>query len=607
MKGKHRTVLPRLTLTWRIIALFTIVSLLIFSVSAIITYRLHMAISEKEISRQFTQSVEQVAARIDLRLQDVYRLSDQIVFSSQVNRYLEASGSKRASDTVNSADLNASLNQLLYSLPNLVSIYVYDLEGNYYMPSGSLLPYESGAIMHLQMEEMLKQSDGELVWKRGSPHGLKVSYQMYESRGQVITAARWMKNDQAEIFGVLVLVMNDSILANELNNAISGNDGRVFLLDRSGNLLYTDEQEADETSLSMLSHISGGEIRQAGGQDFLFAKARTGQTRFELISRISMTEIQRKSQIIPQVTLISALISSILGGLLVGLAIHRLLLPLKELVRGMRWVQNGNLHARIKVRTRDELAYIGKSFNSMLDHIDELIKEGYEKQLREREAELTALQAQLNPHFLYNTLDMIHSRLYLQDDKKTANLVINLSDLLRYALEPATTQTTVKAELEQLDNYLKLQKARFEEGLHIEVNAADEVLECHIIRLLLQPLVENVFVHAFRDTVGLKKLELYAYRDEDYLVIEIRDNGCGLPPEKLREAELPVSSFMMPPNTEKRARVGLRNAIRRIGLFYGPPYRMEATGETDGGTTIFLYLPYHRQDKQLDDQGRNIS
>src|SRR5690606_22263823 len=106
------------------------------------------------------------------------------------------------------------------------------------------------------------------------------------------------------------------------------------------------------------------------------------------------------------------------------LASKRLLRPLKKLVQGMRKVRSGNLKTRIEVKTKDELSYIGESFNSMVENIDSLIKEVYLKQLREREAELTALQAQLNPHFLYNTLDMIHSRLYLQDDKVTAGLVV---------------------------------------------------------------------------------------------------------------------------------------------------------------------------------------
>lgn len=123
---------------------------------------------------------------------------------------------------------------------------------------------------------------------------------------------------------------------------------------------------------------------------------------------------------------------------------------------------------------------------------------------------------------------MIYWRLYLKENKDDANLIISLSNILRYALEPIHSETTVKEELEQINNYIRIQKARFDDGLQIDVDVEEGVENCQIIRLLLQPLVENVFVHAFRDQLDIAVLEIKVFRQNDFLLIAIHDNGCGM-------------------------------------------------------------------------------
>ncbi|MFD0713538.1 sensor histidine kinase [Paenibacillus sp. GCM10027626] len=583
----------RHSLTGKFILILSIVLLATFSLTALITYQLHRDIAETEISEQFGQRVEQVAARIDLRLQDVYRVSDQIVLNSEVQRYFAKLNKGEVPGVGTQKDLSLVLNQLMYSVPNMLTMYLFDLGGGYFMPNGSSMPYEFGEKAREQATELLGASDGELVWLRAATLGYKINYFSRE-QGPVIVAARWMKDKNANKFGLLVLVMHESILANDLNNVISGNEGRVYLLDKRSSLLYTDENDPDKLEMPLLQSVAAPEIKQVNDTPYLFAQAATSLTGFKVISRVSMSTVRDKSKIIPQITLLSAFISVVIASALVALTTKRLLLPLRTLVRGMKRVEDGNLHARIEVRTKDELALIGQRFNSMLDHIDTLIKEGYEKQLREREAELTSLQAQLNPHFLYNTLDLLHSRMYMRDDRETAELVINLSELLRYALEPATTETVLRDELAQIGNYLSLQQARSADHLEIAVQADEGVLDCPIVRLLLQPLVENVFVHAFRDQAGLKRLLLAAYRSEDFLIIEIQDNGCGLPYERLRETTAGRQSLDQGKG-RRRQSLGLRNVIRRIELMYGAPYRLEMESRPRAGTTMRLYLPYGKE------------
>jgi two-component system sensor histidine kinase YesM len=209
----------------------------------------------------------------------------------------------------------------------------------------------------------------------------------------------------------------------------------------------------------------------------------------------------------------------------------------------------------------------------------------YERQLSEREAELKAIQAQLNPHFLYNTLNGLYWKLYVQNDMETANLVSALSGLLKYSLERVDKHTVLREELRQIRHYLDIQDAFMENRFHAEIEAGDDVLDCKMPRLLLQPIVENAFVHAFRDRTSGKRLTISAERRDGLLRIVTTDNGSGMEPDQ-------IDHILSAASDEERMPIGLRSVIRRIELLYGKPYGLEIESVPGGGTTITLRLPY---------------
>lgn len=573
------------TLAKKFIAILSLIMLLAFFITGSITYRLHLNISEKEVADQFARRVEQVAARVDLRLQDVYRLSDQIVINPVIMQSLKKMNEGEALSYEQQTELGRLLNPMILSLPNSMAFYIFDMQGHYYTPGNTLLIHDFGKLVRRQVDEALQGSDGELVWVKGR-FSEKETGPFNNIGTGMILASRWLKDTQMTNYGVLVMVLNQSILSNDLNMVIKGEGSRVYLFDNH-RLLYTDEAVPGKIDMNLLRSIDEEGIRSVDGIPYLYAQSATESTNFKLVSRISMKTLQEKSRLLMSVTFTSAFISILLAIILVIIASKRLLHPLKKLVFGMRKVREGNLETRVDIRTKDEFAFIGDSFNSMVANVDELIKEVYEKQLREREAELTALQAQLNPHFLYNTLDMIHSRLYLQNDKVTAGLIVSLSGMLRYALEPASSETTLDEELKQINNYLRLQKARYEQELEVTMDVEDEVLQCGVIRLLLQPLIENVFVHAFLDHTGTKAVSIKAVREHERLIIEIRDNGCGMAPEKLES----ILNNRMNKNSSNE-NLGLINVIRRIELYYGASYGFEVKSYPEAGTLVRLRLPF---------------
>jgi two-component system sensor histidine kinase YesM len=591
----------------RLVLNLSVIILLTFCLSGYVSYRIHLKLFTTEISKQFYKANEQAAARLDLQIRDIYRLSNYIVFHPYVQQVLQRSALSKVRETYTQIsdqdELNRLLNQVKNDEPKLYSMYLFDLQDNgFYFsgPSSSFLPLDKETYDSIKIK--LQSTSGDLIWL---PLQIPSLIETSGSR-DVIAAARYMKSKDLEIYGVMVMQFDQSLFSEDLQGLINNEKANVFLYDKGDRLVYTDITKP--ANLIPLSELDAETVVEDQGESYLYAKSKSDQVDFKLVSRVSLNDIRGKSAIIFQIAIYLGLLSMLLSAILVMVAGQRLLKPLKQLINGMRRIKEGDFTTQIEVKTEDELAYIGQVFNGMATNINALIKEVYERELSEREAELTALQAQLNPHFLYNTLDTIYWKLYLQDERETAGLVVSLSEMLRYGLEPARTQTTLGEEIHQVRNYLAIQSARFSEDLDTIIQIDKEVEACQIARLLLQPLVENVFIHAFANKLHGRVLLIKAYKqlvlhNPGLLVIEIIDNGCGMDKEQLSRLAAVADPEAYPDrpdkldsqqedHAQKRNRVGIRSVLRRIALIYGKPYRAEIHSIPNQGTTVTLLLPF---------------
>lgn len=578
-----------------------------FSAAGVVSYRTHLRLFEDEVSNQYVKANEQAMAQFELRMQELSRISSSVVFNPTIEKIVtNLSRNKDISPSdryFTQSQIGIELSQVKFDAPQLLSLYLFDLDGqNYYygLMRESVEPI--GDDMFREIREKVLSSNGETVWmnKRLPSRIEKSGYR------DVIVASRWMRNkfiiesnsekldnnvfdeNSGGIYGMMVMVIDQNYFTRSFREII-GNDnkGSVYLFDQHDRLLYTNDgmTDADGAARLMLAKTNG--IEQNGTDSYYYSKHHSQDTQFTLVSRIPMTDFLEKSQLILKISLVSGGVSILLSAMLIFLLSQRLLRPLRELVTAMRAMREGKFDTRIDPRSNDELGFIADSFNLMATNVSALIKEVYLRQISEREAELKALQAQLNPHFLYNTLNGLYWKLYLQDDRETASLVSSLSDLLKYSLERVRKKTTLRQEMEQIRNYLRIQAAFVGGDIDATLEMDEDVADCSSLRLLLQPIVENVFVHAFRNQQSPKRLRIRAFRLGTFLKIEIADNGRGMSPDEMKR-------MLSDEQAEDRPSLGVRSVKRRIDLMYGPPYRLDVTSSPGEGTTVHLYLPYEK-------------
>jgi two-component system sensor histidine kinase YesM len=567
----------------------SVIILFTFCTTGIVSYRIHLALFEDEVSGQYQKANEQAMAQFELRIQELYRISNYIVFNKTIEEIVTALSTKEsvsASDQYFEQDrIQTELRQVKFDAPQVLSMYLFDLKGtNYYYGLMQESVEQIDQDIFQELREEVQKSNGEMVWMK------KKLASRIEKSGyrDVIIASRWMRNNSLGMYGMLVMVIDENFMTRSFREIIGNdNNGHVYLFDRHAAMLYTNDFNQLAVDTNKLLSMEDGSTQNVNGTPYYFSKHFSPDISFTLVSGISMADFMKKSQLILKISIYSGILSIFLSAMLIFLLSQRLLRPLRELVFAMRKMRQGLFDTRIEHQSNDELGFIAESFNSMASNVSSLIKEVYLRQISEREAELKALQSQLNPHFLYNTLNGLYWKLYLQNDRDTANLVSSLSDLLKYSLARVRKQTTLREEMEQIRNYVTIQEAFIESGFDAVIHMDEEVADCLTLRLFLQPIVENVFVHAFREQDTPKILLIKAYRFDHYLKIEISDNGCGMTKEEIERI------FAEEPLTD-RVPLGVRSVIRRIDLIYGSPYRLDLTSESGDGTTVHLYLPFEK-------------
>ncbi|UPK44938.1 cache domain-containing sensor histidine kinase [Paenibacillus pabuli] len=575
----------------KLILFLSAATVLISGITGLITYRIHISLFNEEVSRQYSLTAEQVLARLDSRVHDMYKVTDYITLNPSVKNAIKAQAAGISSyDQMKLEDeLDDQLYQVRLDAPEIMGIRIYDLKGNIFNLgtfAGSFQQMDSSYLD--DMVHKLEGTGGEYVWNR-----LDADAFLQEEKSNWILAGRLMRSVDLETYGVMLILFNTSLFESYLKDLRLNEDIAAYLLDADGKLIYAfHNQDADPPPLTQLS-VGATEIRDEQGTAHLYTKQTSDKAKFTLISKVSLAQIQHKGKIIVKVAVFSAAATVLCSWIIITIISRRLLRPLARLVNAMKRVRDGQFDTRVPIQTQDELGFIGERFNAMASRIDTLIHEVYERELSEKQAELKAIQAQLNPHFLYNTLSMFFWKFYMLGDEKSARLVTALSEMLQYTLEPVQRLTTLQDEMTQIDHYLQIQQARYQEALSIEISVPPELLRCQVIRLLLQPIVENVFVHAFADKRDNRRLKIRGFRydgndaESDMLILEIADNGCGMDPSIMDRIFAPMAHA-----EEERQHIGMRSVLRRIELIHGEPYGVQIESTAEVGTMVRLRLPY---------------
>jgi two-component system sensor histidine kinase YesM len=469
--------------------------------------------------------------------------------------------------------------QSLFANPEIESLVIYKMKDR-------VLPitdqFRDRSMLDPQIEETVSSlKAGQGMWLRADPEVSDPDLIYYQ----------YIYNTQiTERIGLLEIRIRNSLIRNFYEAAGVEGNWRAFLLSGQGKPLTDEATGLDDKTLS----------RMQGEESAFFINRKTivNQLKLEPLGvRAIVTgqvgdvfrSIKQKEIVLVTMIVLLLLALSIAYYVLASTITKRIL----RLARHMRTLNDDNLRQHSIKRgrfERDEIGFLTATYNSMVQRMDELINNVHRAELRNKEAAYQVLQAQIKPHFLYNTLETIRMVAEANNDKEVADISFWFGKLMRYSLSSEQDETVLAKEIEMVTFYLNIHKKRLQSRLTYEIIVAVDAERLACPRFLLQPLIENGILHGASAVLRPVHLRLQATESEREIEIAISDNGNGIPQEKLLELQARLAKQDEVRRAEEPGGVGLMNVNERIKAFFGGESRLEVSSEPGKGTCLRIII-----------------
>ena len=423
------------------------------------------------------------------------------------------------------------------------------------------------------------------------------------SKKENFTAARNIMNTRTiqsasqEILGTIYIDISSEYLDGIINETKLEEGSQIYIVDKAKEEIaynpYSSEKvEHREEFKKYLSYMSPDHQYMRVGENY-YIYSEVPNTNWIVVECIPTYNLENSYQKIRNITLTVMGFSVLLLTIIYYFYSKKTNKPIKDLKIAMERIQKGDLDTRVQVGTNDEIGFLANGLNQMTLELQNHIQKVYIAEIRQREAEIEALKTQIEPHYLYNTLDVIRMTAITKDDKETAEMIDGLSGQLKYLIGGARDMVTLQAELDSVRNYFKIIKIRYENRFSLEVEVPEELLELKVPQLILQPVVENAVKHGLKPKEeGEGVVAIQGMKSEDRLEITVMDNGIGMTEEKMAYVQkLLDSQDTVKHAKSKSASIGLKNVYDRIKLIFGDTYSMEISSFEGIGTIVKYKLP----------------
>ncbi|WP_339304386.1 sensor histidine kinase [Paenibacillus sp. FSL R5-0519] len=428
----------------------------------------------------------------------------------------------------------------------------------------------------------------------------------------VITLHRVIKDiPSTERLGVLAIDLNMNTIAAICGRLYDPAKEQIYVVDGQNQIIYQGRSEVnytdalrEETASELnIARNNAGTAQNVAGhfeQDrsmYVYQQLGSTYADWTIVKQIPNETLYARATTLTwnnAMIAIAALVLVIVATLFISIRITG---PLKQLMRYMNQIQAGRLHVDIHLSSRDEFGVLARHFRDMMDTVNNLILREYRLEIANKTNQLKALQAQIHPHFLYNTLQSIGTLALQQQGQRAYTLLSSLSKMLRYSMRDQTG-VTLREEAEHARLYLELQQERFGDRLEVDLDFAEDTLSVEMPRMTLQPLIENYFKHGADIQPGKGHISLSSRRINDHWIeIELNNNGPSIPEDKLLEIQgwlhpNHISTGLATQESDESESIGLRNVMRRLQLNSHPGHsaRLEVSNREPNGVKIRVIL-----------------
>jgi len=537
---------------------------------------------------------------INLKFNKILESSDAITLDTDL--YEIVNNQKKSNySSFELVSLDKKINNILYKYFNYSDVYSDHIITSYYNFGSSKIPIPNNYFYISELYKIARVSDGTLTWvptykftdiyKQNELDDTSLEYRYLFSAVKIINnlnrdSIRFDQLNKDDKKPLLIINFKPNLFSEVFESSNQYNGAKNYVLSKQGNVVYSTDMsdlatvENPEWLQEIVKDKSGKMIKDVDGKKAIVCFDTMESTGWISVSIIPIKSILEGLNNIRYFIILFGCILVILSSICANFISESITRPIDKLLVAIKKMGQGNFHTQVEVKRNDEIGNLINKFNEMDNKILNLIEENYIRRIREKEATIMSLNIQLNPHFLYNTLNIINWIAIEKDEKEISKMIVNLSSMLQYTAHNNEEISDFKTDLEWLKKYIFIMQNRFEDKFKVYYDIDEEMDLYKVPKLFLQPFVENSIIHGFEamDNGGVLKIRGRVKKLNACFIIE--DNGKGMSKEKIQE--------IMAKSTKK---IGISNVNSRLQLMYGTEYGVHIKSEVDRGTKIIIKLP----------------
>ncbi|WP_240913063.1 cache domain-containing sensor histidine kinase [Paenibacillus favisporus] len=594
----------RVSLRLKLLLYFTIVILLSLSAVGIAFYSISAKQLQKSAKSQMVQIVDNAVHHTNLYLSSYQRSMVALLTDLRVKRYIDLPADREEYENYRyMTDIrDAIVDPVWIRNPEIEALYIIGYSGN------ALYYYNGGSEPSFKPEDTAKQIR---YFKENTDESGRLTIMNYSILGEktpMMTLIRRIRGLRStDMKGFVGIEVKAEELSTLWKGIDLGKDSYFFIVDGEGRIQYHN----DQTKVGSIVPASlGKQISEAGtemfrssseGMDRVYISRKAEYSGWNLVVSIPYSQLQKPLNTIRSSIIVVAVITFLTALFLASRFGKSITTPIRTLMKGMSQTEKGNWKFIPLPKHRDEITELMIRYNLMVNRLSEMVDTVYRAELRNKEmqaerqkAEFQSLQLQINPHFLYNTLETVVCYAVIQDSDEITEIVGALSYMLHYSVRTNLEEITVANELKHVMYFMVIINHRIGRTFEIDVRVRPELLLRKMVRLTLQPLVENVFQHAFRQGVeDHHTIIIDAGEEGDSFWVSVQDNGCGMAPERLEELRAKLSENRLADEEDRGSAggIGVPNVHRRIQLVFGEDYGVTVESSPEWGTRMIMRMP----------------
>lgn len=573
------SIFVKFSTSFLLVGLIPLIALSIFSLQAFTGH----------VERFTLNNLKQMSIYMSYNMNNFFLDYDEITRLMYTGKYegyshtvsIDQTASVNEYEQINNVPIDAFLRMLLYSDKHIRSVYfVREQDGKLYYKTRQSRPLLTDKLPLAEWTKPLAETPNQLAI--APTHG--EDYYNYEQQ-KVITFGRSLIDisgkltKEHKVVGRLFIDVDAGAVDSFFQEMNLGTTDEIYVLDNERNIYYSNQQEKSNAEIQQ--HLSNK------SKDYLVFSNDVPYINGSILIRVSRENIFDQLTATQTTVYVAIVICSIVLLAMGTYFSRKLASPIRVVLQHMNKVELGNLDAQIKQYSKDEIGRLAFGFNRMVERLKVFIDDAYVAEIKQKQAELNALKSQIRPHYLYNTLEVIRMNAVYNDDEEVADMILALSNQLKYVIDYGEDWVDIQAELNHLEDYFYILRVRYENRIDLRIAKNDNVsLDYQMLKLSLQPIVENAIQHGIQPKGGKGSVLVSLEATEDLLSVTVYDDGIGIAPEKLQALQANLADPKAPAKN-----IGLKNVHDRIKTVCGEQYGLEISSIEQVGTSVKLYFP----------------